>query len=114
LTSFSNLGNARQKQIQMIRPTILSEDASPSYSVAARYKYNFNELDTVSGAVLGGDEWDAGVWDTALWSGEYVASHEARGAVGMGVDMAIAARGTATSRTVLVGFDVAYTEGGFL
>lgn len=114
LTGFTNLGNARQKQIQFIRPTILSEDASPSFSVGAKYKYNFTELDPVSGAVLGGDEWDSGLWDAALWSGEYQASQEVRGAVGMGVDMAIAARGTATSRTVVVGFDVGYTEGGFL
>ena len=36
------------------------------------------------------------------------------GSVGMGVEVAIAARGTATSRTVVVKFDVGFTSGGVL
>jgi hypothetical protein len=58
---------------------------------------------------------DAGTWDVAIWGDDApLASHGFRGAVGMGRDFAIALRGTALTRTVLVGIDVLYTSGGFL
>jgi hypothetical protein len=114
MTSFQNLGVPRQKQVQVIRPILLAENNSPEFSAAARYKYNFSELDAPTGGTVTGEEWDGGVWDSSTWAGEYAATTPVRGATGMGVDMAIAVRGTATSRTVLVGIDVAYTQGGFL
>jgi hypothetical protein len=114
LGAFSNWGVPRQKRVQMIRPTLLAENDSPEFAVGARYKYDFTELGAVSGGTLGADEWDGGVWDTATWAGEFNATQTVRGASGMGVDVAIAIRGTATSRTVLVGTDVTFDVGGFL
>lgn len=114
LTAFRNLGNARLKQVVGIKPTILSESIAPRFSTEARYKYNFTELATVASGTLGESEWGGGLWDDAVWGGEYSASQDLRGATGMGVDVAIAIRGTATSRTVLVGIDVGFTQGGAL
>jgi hypothetical protein len=40
--------------------------------------------------------------------------NESRGATGIGVHVALAARGSATTRTIIVGFDVGYETGGLL
>ncbi len=114
MTGFRNLGNSRLKRVQMIKPTILSENTSPEYRAEARYTYNFNEVASVAGGTVSSDEWDGGVWDTTTWGGEFAASQATTGAVGMGVDVALAIRGTATSRTVFVGADIFYDEGGAL
>lgn len=44
LSAFQNLGSARKKRVQSIRPTILSTGGAPSYVVAARYGYDFTEV----------------------------------------------------------------------
>jgi hypothetical protein len=113
LTAFRNMGSPRMKQVQFIRPTLLSETGTPAYQVEARYGYDLREASAPAAASSGGNTWDAGVWDDAEWT-ELAATQAPRGATGMGVDVAIALRGTAVSRTVVVGFDVVYTEGGVL
>lgn len=114
LTAFRNLGNGRQKQVQSIRPTILSETANPSFSVQAKYRYDLTELASVAIGAPGSGAWDTGLWDTAIWGDGFNTSQVIRGATGMGVDCAIAIRGASIGRTVLVGVDVAFTQGGWL
>ncbi|AAK94387.1 amidase [Myxococcus phage Mx8] len=114
LSAFTNLGSARQKQVQLLRPTLLSESATPSYEVQARYRYDFAELAPVSAMGGGSGTWDGSTWDVDVWSGEYQASQQVRGGTGVGVDLAIAIRGTAVARTVLVGIDILFTAGGLL
>jgi hypothetical protein len=114
LGAFQNLGNGRMKRVQMIRPTILSESFSPSYQARAKYRFDLTELAPVSVGTNGRGSWDTAVFDTDVWAGEYQATQAASGASGMGVDVAIALRGTATSRTVVVGFDVMFDQGGML
>lgn len=114
LTSFQNLGNGRHKQVVVIRPSLLSEAGLVPFSVDARYRYNFGEVGPVSSSLAGGSLWDIGLWDTAVWGGEYAPTQKVRGAKGMGPEVAIAIRGQAVSRTSLVGFDLAFRQGGFL
>lgn len=187
LTAFSNLGSARKKMVQHIRPTFLSAGGSPVYKAEARYGYDFTEIAALatvnttangtntdfalseaissadqvfvdrvlqvygvdytlsgttltfdatavpaSGAVIRiykwvdgvatpvalgsatGDAWDSGQWDTAVFAGDSSPTQLTTGATGMGQDVAIILRGTATSRTSLVGIDVMFTVGGFL
>lgn len=115
LSAFSDLGLPVQKQVQAIRVSILSDGGSPSYDVGARYGLDFSELPTVTQTPGSNpNAWDVALWDSAVWAGEYSPTEEVRGAVGMGTDVAIILRGASTSRTVVVGFKVAYTAGGFL
>jgi hypothetical protein len=114
LTSFQNLGNARQKQVQMLRPTFITEGAAPTYNAQARYRYDFTELSTVTEGSTSGDLWDSAQWDAAIWAGDYQPTQNVTGTVGMGVDVAIAIRGTSITRTVFVGTDVFFTTGGLL
>lgn len=114
LTSFQNLGNARMKQVQMLRPTFITDGAAPSYNAQARYRYDFTELSTVTDGITAGDVWDAAEWDAAIWGGDSQAAQTVTGTAGMGVDVAIAVRGTAITRTAFVGVDVFYTQGGAL
>jgi hypothetical protein len=115
LTAFTDLQNPNYKQVQLIRPLFIGQSSTPSYEVAAKYDFDQSELATVSLSGSGGaGAWGTGVWGTFTWGGEYTPSMEVRGAVGMGVNAAIAWRGASADRTILVGFSVGYTEGGFL
>jgi hypothetical protein len=115
ITAFRNMGNARQKQIQMIRPTIISESGSVALATEARYRYNLAEAGSPTAMPTNNSNiWDTAIWDTAIWGGSYITQQTASGGVGMGPDAAIACRFSATSRTVLVGFDVVFTQGEML
>ncbi|WP_201756307.1 hypothetical protein [Corallococcus silvisoli] len=114
LTSFQSLGTPRQKQVQLVRPTFLADGATPAYNAQARYRYDFTELAPVTQGASSGSTWDSATWDSAAWGGDYQATQAVNGTTGVGVEVAIAMRGTAITRTVLVGVDVLYTEGGLL
>lgn len=114
LTAFSNGGNGRMKRAHLIRPTILSDAIAPNFRVEAKYRYDLAELSPVSGSLAGLGGWDSGLWDSAVWGGEYSASQQLRGATGCGVDVAVAARGEAAGRTIVVGFDLMLEQGGFV
>lgn len=111
LTAASDLGAPTQKQVGLIRPLITCDGVSPSFEVEARYGYSQTELDPVSlvsGSVQG---WDSDLWDVGTWSGESAPVQEVRAATGMGSEVAVAIRGVAVSRTVLVGVAITYTQG---
>jgi hypothetical protein len=115
ITAFSDLGEPAQKQVQLLRPLLKAEGTTPSVSVNARYEYNTDELDPV--ALIFGTEgslWDVAEWDVDMWSGDLPPVSPVRGATGMGTAVAVAVRGTSTTRTVLVGVRVLFTSGGFL
>lgn len=114
LTAATDFGSPVQKQVGLIRPLILSDGLSPSFVVQARYGYSQREVDPVSLLTGGANTWDSGVWDEAVWGGEYTPVQKVRGSFGMGTAVAIAMRGVAVSRTVLIGFDLTYEAGGFL
>jgi hypothetical protein len=117
ISRFSNLGTGNQKQITMIRPTIISEGGAVPMSMAARYRYDLTEA-AKPVAVLtsaGVSVWDVSLWDVAKWGGSYATQQQSMGAVGMGPDAAVAFRFLATSRTVIIGFDLAFlVTGGVL
>lgn len=114
LSSFQNLGSPRKKRVQMIRPIILSETSGPAYAAEAKYDFDFGEAQPPASSGSTGDLWDAGLWDSARWAAEFIASQQIRGASGMGSHVAVAARGAASARTILVGFDVLFDQGGVL
>lgn len=110
LSAFRNLGNAQLKRVTMLRPTLLSSSTSPVVQAAARYDYDMTEPAAPPGTPSGG--WDTGVWDSATWGSEYTAYRPIQGATGMGWDVAIAVRWSATSRTTLVDVGVWFELGG--
>lgn len=115
ISAFSDLGSPGQKQVQMLRPLIRTDGAPPSVSLNARYQYDTTELGAVDLALATtGSVWDVAVWDADVWGGATLPSAPVRGATGMGSAVAVAIRGTAIARTVLVGIEVVYTSGGFL
>lgn len=115
LSAYQNLGNAKQKRVAMLRPTLLSQTPNPTIECVAKYGFNLVEDAPPVGAGLPGQgTWDDATWDDATWGGDYSPSQPLQGATGVGREVAIAVRGTASSRTVLVGIDVYYTQGGLL
>jgi len=113
ITAFRNLGNGRQKRLQTARPTIISQAGSVAYRVEARFRYDLTEPSPpTSVASNASNVWDTAVWDTALWGGAFQTQQPVIGLTGMGPDAALAIRLATTSRTVLVGVDLQFTEGG--
>lgn len=114
ITAFGNLGNGRKKLVKRIRTTIISETQNPAYKAEARFGYDLREVAPVTASPPGDGEWDAAEFDSGVWGGEYTASQRVTGLVGCGTDVAIAIRGAATGRTILVGMDVTFEQGGTL
>ena len=113
LTAFQNLGSMSQKKLEFIRPQILSQTARALVQATAKYDFDLAEPPAPSGNVTSSSQaWDTATWDSSVWGGDYTPTAPIQGAFGMGRDVAIAIRGQATSRTVLAGIGVAYTEGG--
>lgn len=112
LTAFRNLDNSRVKRVHMMRPTVLSGSSRPVVKCFARYNYNFVEPIVTSGTPSGG--WGSAIWDDAEWGAEYTVGQPIQGGIGLGRDVAIAVRGSATSRTTLVSIDVFFEQGGLL
>lgn len=114
LTSFPN-GDQRFKRVHVVRPTFITEGGNPSFSAGVRFDYDFTEAQPVPlASTNNGNVWGAGLWGTATWSGSNTPSTVPLGAAGCGVAAAIIIRGSATSRTSLVGIDVVFEPGGFL
>lgn len=114
LTRFDNLANGRQKRVQMIRTALLSDGGPVPFAVKAVYDYDLSQVLVPSSGVAGGDTWDNGLWDTARWAGEYTTTQAVRGGNGVGVAFAVLCAGTAIARSILLGFDVTFDQGGFL
>jgi hypothetical protein len=115
LTGFTNMGRPTQKQVHMLRPTVLSQGGSIPYSIMARYKWDLSEISAITSTPTAtGSVWDSALWDAAVWGGSYNAQQTVHGSYGMGPEVAVAMRGAASSRMTLTGIDVEYEEGGFL
>ena len=61
-----------------------------------------------------GGVWDTAIWDESTWDFETTSQAVSSGSLGIGRAVAVAMRGTAFTRFTLVGWDLSYTEGGFL
>lgn len=118
LTGFTNMGSPVQKQIHMMRPTLLSAGGSIPYEIAARYRWDLSEIAAISvqPPASAGNAWIWGsaTWDLSVWGGSFTADQPVRGAYGMGPEVAIAIRGAASSRMTWTGVDAQWESGGFL
>lgn len=115
LTAFTNGGNARQKQVAMLRPSLLSQLATPSVKVTAKYNFDTSEPSAPTGDGTGGaGTWDNATWDSTLWASDSTPYEPLVGATGMGRSAAIAVQGKAVVRTTFVGVDVFFDQGGIL
>lgn len=116
LSAFQANGNIQQKQIQMIRTLLRVNGANPRCIEEARYDFDERVISTALEASSGssGSLWGTALWGTALWSSGLKPTSHVRGAVGIGSHMAIAWKGSSHAETILIGFDVSWTEGGIL
>lgn len=114
LTAFQN-GDQKFKRLHIIRPQFLTQGGNPSFSAGARFDYDFSEAAPVSlNLNATGDVWGTGKWGTAKWSGSSTPTLRPLGGTGCGIAAAVIIRGSATSRTSLVGIDIFYDSGGAL
>lgn len=107
-------GVGKYKITQFIRPVFLAAQA-PAYAVEARYEYNLSEVLAVpSSPIFSGAVWDSGIWDLSLWGGDLAEIENPVGGAGIGRNVAIAINGTSSTPTILVRYDLMYTQGGVL
>lgn len=119
LSAYSNMGNAAMKQVKMVRVNMASDGAEPQAVPTVMYGFDLTEPAPppfTPAALTGGSVWDAAIWDTSAWGGTFalIPYQQIYGGAGMGREVAIAIRGTAVARTVLVGFDVFFERGGLM
>lgn len=115
LTAFRDVAQGATVQGQMVRTKLRSTTQHPAFKVEARFGYDDTEIATVTNSAAGGtNAYDTAIYDTAVYGGEFSGSSTLQGISGMGSAMALACRGAALTRTVLVGWDLAYTAGGFI
>lgn len=108
LTAYQS--DAYFKAVKQLRPIILSGSPTPVVDAQARYNFDMTEPEAPTGSPSGG--WDEEEWDEAVFGAELNSYSPIIGAIGCGRDVAIAMRGSATTRTVLVGVDVYFEKGG--
>lgn len=123
LTQYSHLGTPSQfKRGVAIRIDYLSTSFNrPGYTT--RFKYDYDLCELIGGGFLpdppptSGSLWDIGEWDNAIWdNGEdgLPGSPPAllSGSRGMGRTIAVAVKGSALGKTILLSFDIMWNEGG--
>ena len=116
LTAFqSELKHATFKRVGFVRTLMVSTSTE---SFTAKIVYDYEENTTLSqapGAIgAGSATWDTDTWDAATW--DYVTDGHSftKGALGLGRTPAIGMRGSAASRIEVIGWDISFTNGGFL
>lgn len=115
LTAYQHLeAPAHYKRVQYIRP-MFSSGSLPAFTVRAQYDFDVSQI-TGSPAYggTGNALWDAGLWNTAIWSGGLEALDIPRGANGLGRHVAVNLRGVTGEPVILVGYDVVYDIGGMM
>lgn len=114
LTAYSNAGTPLRKRVQQIRVRILSQGGAIPVNAEARYDLDLSEADAPSAlSATGTDVWDAGLWDQAKWAGAYQVQTKTFGACGSGHVVALAIRGSTSSRMTLVNMDATLEVGGW-
>lgn len=116
LTAYTNLGDARQKQVKLIQLDLMADGARPLVEPIAKYNLDTMEPAPPSGSPFnaGDSLWDSATWDSSVWGGELTPYVLLFGATGLGRSFAISIRGSAVARTVLAGVDVFVEVGGLL
>lgn len=114
LTAFANLGRPTRKRVSQVRVKILSQGGNIPMSAEARYNFDLSEAAApgVATPSAGAALWDVGLWDVGVWGGAYQVQTQIYGTYGSGTEVALAIRGSASSRMTLLGADVFYDEGG--
>jgi hypothetical protein len=117
LTSFQPPGGDHSTYVRVghIRPITVSSGAV-NITVKAVYDYQIGArppppppAPTVEGAI-----WDTDLWDFGVWGFGVDAISRPFGALGVGRTVAISMRGVAANRMTFVGWDISFTQGGFL
>jgi len=107
-------GSATQKIPSMVRPYFLGQ-LPPAYACKILFDFDINEpILSLSSSFLTGSVWDTGAWDSGVWGGANSATQSVYGTSGIGQNLAIALQGSSIADTRLMGFDIAFMEGGFM
>lgn len=115
LTAYTNFGApTNQKMVSQVR-TLMYNGGTEKVSTRVLYDYDVASLPYDPGAASGGVGalWGVAHWDSAVWD-QTSSTKQIIGAQGMGQSVAVALRGSASSRIILVEFDITYTVGGFM
>lgn len=117
LTSFQapNNSHATYKRCSIIRTMgVLSGTASISVKAVFDYDIAATLPQPLPAPNPGENLWGIGIWNSSVWGYGLTGRSYPAATLGYGRVMAVGLTGSATSRINVVGWDVLYTEGGFL
>lgn len=115
LTNFQSFGSANKKMVRIIRPLFVTQGATPAVHAFARYDFDTADVSgSLPAATPADDAWDSGTWDDAEWNSRFGTFSAVQGATGIGSAVAVGAHLSTQDYCVLVGFDLAWEEGGLL
>lgn len=115
LPAFRDGGDARLKQVRMLRANMLADTPNPLVQLTAKYDLDSLEPSPPSGTgVATSGTWDNATWDTSIWGGDYTPSTTLVGATGIGRFVSVAIQGNAITRTTVAGVDIFFEEGGYM
>jgi hypothetical protein len=100
--------------VNLIRPFFATGGTVPSYGVAARYNFDLTGITGISQAVQSGALWGTASWGISLWGAGSSTAGRYQGGAGLGSNVAVALKGASIDRTILIGFDIAYSPAGIL
>lgn len=116
LSSYQNMeAPGIHKRVHFIRPKGIVSGGT-SLVVKPVYDFNLNPLlaNPTPPDVNADALWDASQWDKAVWAGIVGGLGEVAGGVNMGLDVALAVRGTTANALTIVAFDTYWEPGGWL
>ena len=117
LTSFQapNGDQTSSKRVGIIR-TIGYVAGTAALNIRAVYDYELEKRARApaTNPVQGFNLWNRGSWDQDLWDYGTEGVSFPQGALGMGRVVAVAVRGSSSTRLTILGWDISYTIGGFL
>ena len=117
LTSFQVPGgdHSNYKRVGLIR-TIGVLAGNSNYNIKPVYDYDISAVVPTPVSLPSQDLslWDTALWDEAIWGESVTGASLITGGSGMGRAVALAMKGSSDTRFTLVGWDVTFTQGGFL
>jgi hypothetical protein len=115
LSAFRLFGTSKLKTVRHVIPTFITKGRVPDTDAFARFDYDVLEpVGSIPASMFGPGLWDTGLWDSALWAGALVPVLTVSGAEGEGRAIAVGCHFFSQDYTVLVGFMLAWEEGGLL
>jgi hypothetical protein len=114
LSSFQHLAGGGKVRVTMLRALFSTGGSTPTVTLEPRYGYDQTIPTAPSSGEAQAGTYGVAIYGESLYGGAATSYTHLTGGFGVGAPVAVAIRGTAIDRTILVGVEIAYETGSFL